>query len=103
MQITVIHTLDPKIIDLFERFTAGGVTRKQDAVAIPAPVTAEAPVAEAQSAEVSLEQVRAAVQEKAQSGKRDKVKSLLSEFGAENVTKLDKAKYAEFLTALKAL
>lgn len=54
---------------------------------------------------VSLEMVRAAVSEKANAkpGNRDKLKQLLTSFDAKNVTELDKAKYAEFLTAVNAL
>lgn len=52
---------------------------------------------------ISVEQVRSAVQEKAKEGKRQEIKDLLTDFGAENVTALSADKYAEFLTKLNAL
>jgi len=63
------------------------------------------PVAETPptTANVTLEQVRVAVQAKAQAGKRTELKSLLTEFEAENVTALPKEKYAGFLTKVNAL
>jgi hypothetical protein len=52
---------------------------------------------------VTIEQVRAAVQKAAAGDKRDKVKVLLSEFGADKVTALKAEQYADFLTKVEAL
>lgn len=82
-------------------------------VVIPAAVVAEeAEEAEAEesfaefSAEAethTVEEVRAAVQKASQNGKRDGAKALLTKFDAANVTSLDPAKFAAFLTELNAL
>lgn len=55
------------------------------------------------NSEVTTEMVREAVQAIAKAGKKDDVKKLLTKYGAENVTSLDSAKYAEFLEELKNL
>jgi predicted lipid-binding transport protein (Tim44 family) len=52
---------------------------------------------------VTVEKVRAAVQEKAQSGKRDQVKQLLTKFDVARVTDLPEAKYSKFLEEVNAL
>jgi hypothetical protein len=52
--------------------------------------------------EVTIEQVRAAVAAKRDTH-REKIRTLLTEYGAESVTKLDKTKYAEFLQKVNAL
>lgn len=52
---------------------------------------------------ITVEELRAKVQEVAMSGKRMEVKDLLTEFGAANVSALEADKYDEFLTRLKAL
>ena len=70
---------------------------------VPGPVKPTIP-------DITVEQLRAVVSQKASAGspeeskkKRTELKNLLSTFGAENVTTLDKSKYGEFLTAVKAL
>lgn len=52
---------------------------------------------------ISLEDIRAVAAEKTQDGKRLEVKALLTKYGAEKLPALDKAKYADFFTELKAL
>lgn len=52
---------------------------------------------------ISLETVRATVQTKAQSGKRDQVKNLLTKFGVARVTDLPSEKYSEFHKEVEAL
>ena len=52
---------------------------------------------------ITVETVRAAVQVKAQSGKRDQVKSLLTKFEVARVTDLPDTKYAKFLEEVNAL
>ncbi|MCL4483455.1 MAG: hypothetical protein M1445_12750 [Bacteroidetes bacterium] len=58
---------------------------------------------EASNETVTVETVRAAVQAKAQSGKRDQVKSLLTKFEVARVTDLPDTKYAKFLEEVNAL
>lgn len=55
------------------------------------------------ASDITVEQLRAAVSQKASAGKRTELKNLLSTFGAENVTSLDKDNYADFLNQVKAL
>lgn len=52
---------------------------------------------------ITVESLRELVTEKVGKNKRSEVKALLTKFGAENVSKLDKAKYAEFNEELNAL
>jgi hypothetical protein len=52
---------------------------------------------------ITLEVLRAAVRVKAQAGKRDDVKKLLSEFGADKVTNLRQDQYADFHAKIEAL
>lgn len=82
-------------------------TRKTTATT-PAPVqeaTEEQPEQEVAPTEtvVTVETVRAAVQVKAQGGKRDAVKTLLTQFEVARVTDLPEAKFASFLKAVEAL
>jgi hypothetical protein len=53
--------------------------------------------------EITLAQVRDAVQKVTQSGKREEAKALLTEFGSPKVTDLAPEQYTDFLTKLKAL
>lgn len=53
--------------------------------------------------DVTIEQVRAAVQTKAQAGNRDKIKSLLAEFNVAKVTELQPTDYSQFLEKVNAL
>jgi putative protein kinase ArgK-like GTPase of G3E family len=46
---------------------------------------------------ITLEQVRAALAAKSQSGKQPEVKALIQKYGAEKLTALDKACYKELL------
>ncbi len=52
---------------------------------------------------ITVESLRELVTEKVGKNKRSEVKELLAKFGAENVSKLDKAKYADFNKELNAL
>lgn len=72
----------------------------------PVATTATADAATSTSNEVkpiTVESLRELVTEKVGKNKRTEVKALLTKFGAENVSKLDKAKYAEFNEELNAL
>lgn len=57
----------------------------------------------AEQKEVTIEIVRAAVQSKAQSGKKEDVKKILGEFNVTKVTDLQKADYPQFLEKVNAL
>lgn len=52
---------------------------------------------------ITLEDLRALVRTKAQAGHRDAIKACLVASGAENVTNLEKDKYAEFKANVEAL
>lgn len=83
-----------------QRTTAVAVTSESDPT-----VTAAEPAASTQTEapEMSIETVRALVQEKSQAGKRAELKKLLTEFGTDRVTDLDPAKYSEFYKKAEAL
>lgn len=66
-------------------------------VAEPAVITQTA------ATEMSIETVRALVQEKSQAGKRTELKALLAEFGTARVTDLEPEKYSEFYKRAEAL
>lgn len=116
MEITVKHefTMSPELASFFSRIMAPIHTEMTTPVK-KAPAKEVKQVAEVKAIEevaepvmetsttVSLEMVRAAVSEKANAGKRDALKELLTSFGSKNVTELDKAKYAEFLNQVNAL
>jgi hypothetical protein len=55
------------------------------------------------TSDVTIEQLREAVQVKSTAGKRDEIKGILSELGVKNVTSLEKDKYAEFLSKVQGL
>ena len=46
---------------------------------------------------ITVEQVRAIITAKVRAGKKDAIQELLKRYGTVNVTKLDPAKYADFL------
>lgn len=52
---------------------------------------------------ITVEELRAKAQEVGMLGKREDIRSLLIDLGAENISSLDPAKYDEFLARLKAL
>lgn len=52
---------------------------------------------------VTVEQVREAVQTKSQAGHRETIKALLTKYGTPSVTKMEPARYPEFLKEVNAL
>lgn len=84
--------------------TAAAVASESDPTVTAAEPVAE-PVASTQTEalEMSIETVRALVQEKSQAGKRAELKKLLAEFGTDRVTDLDPAKYSDFYKKAEAL
>jgi hypothetical protein len=53
--------------------------------------------------DITLEHVRAVLADKSRSGKTAKVRELLLSFGAEKLSEIDPARYAEMLKAAEAL
>lgn len=118
MKITVTHTLAPEIITLLQGLikteTPTAIMPKDAKLEViekqilkeEKPVVATTETAQTTTSntasDVTLEQVRAAVTDKAKT-KRTEIKDLLTEFGSKNVTELDKEKYAEFLNKVNAL
>ena len=63
----------------------------------------EAKVQEPKSESITIEKVRAVLAEKSQSGKQPEVKELITKFGANKLTDIDPAKFAELLKEAEAL
>jgi hypothetical protein len=120
MNITITHTIHPEVIKLLE----AALSNTGGSIASPAKngskkTVAAAPVKEIAASEstsetttasttaktetITIEQVRAAVQQKAQGGKRSQIKSLLAEFQVENVTGLQQDQYSAFLEKVNTL
>lgn len=55
------------------------------------------------SAEITIEDIRAAANKVAESGKRKEVKDLITSFGAKNLSALDKQYFGDFMLKLKTL
>lgn len=122
MEITVKHefTMSPELETFFSRVMApllekatadlpaslkqiarlNAIEDLQDLEKAIAPKKEEV---KATTSDITVEQLRAAVSQKATAGKRAEIKALLTSFGAENVTSLDKDNYADFLNQVKAL
>lgn len=67
-------------------------------------VPAEKPAETTESKrEVTIEQLRAVIAAKAKAGKREVIKAIINELGAQNATTLDPAKYAEAFEKISAL
>lgn len=72
---------------------------------------ADTPAAEVKSAEakpqgetkITVESLRALAAEKKSTAGAEKIKALLTEFGAASITALDESRYQDFFTALNAL
>jgi hypothetical protein len=125
MEIIVKHefTMSPELASFFSRVMAPMIEKAtvdmpaplkqmvrlnaiedlQDLEKAIAPKKEEVKQTTATTADIAVEQLRAVVSEKATAGKRTEIKQLLTAFGAENVTSLDKSLYAEFLTKVKDL
>lgn len=118
IQITHTVTLAPEVLSLLQSFLGkasqskppiapmGSAPLKKDE-ATPVPdaveVKQEATATVSKASDITLERVREVVQKKAAAGKRESVKALLTEYGAENVTSLDVAHYEEFIQKVNAL
>lgn len=120
MNITVTVTLAPEVLSILETFAKAisGNSAKEEARETK-PAKVKVPVADIIKAEnggsqpkaaetkapekITIEQVRDAVQKKAQAGKKDEIKALPSEFGVKNVTGLSADQYADFLARIKEI
>lgn len=111
MNITLTITLSPEVLSILQAFISNfnGKPVKNAPVAKKTTETAEPISQPVQSAstetatEITIEQVRAAVQEKSQAGKREQIKKILGEFNVAKVTDLVKENYTEFLEKIKTL
>jgi hypothetical protein len=65
--------------------------------------TTAAESAQQQEPPVTIEQVRAVLAEKSQAGKQPEVKALISKFGANKLTDIEPAHYAELLKEAEEL
>ncbi len=120
MEVKVTIGFNQETLSLLESFVSsfGGAAKAKkttaatngtatNGVAKAEPVKEEEPQQTAENSvtdkDVTIEQVRAAVQTKAQAGNRDKIKSLLAEFNVAKVTELQPTDYSPFLEKVNAL
>jgi hypothetical protein len=111
MNITVTHVIHPDTLNVLQAFinaitgqtviTKPVVNGKAKEVKESKATTTGSETAEA--IKITIEQVRASVQKKSQAGKRDQIKTLLSDFGADKVTSLQPDQYATFYEKIEAL
>lgn len=115
LEITVVHTLAPEVLELLKNFNASheplktkasnnGQQKEAPVVDMP---KKEHPKEEQKtsstSQEIKIEDIRQKYQEKKDAGKREKVKSLLDEFGVKNLTSLAVDQYSAFYQKLIAV
>jgi hypothetical protein len=125
MEVKVTIGFNQETLSLIESFVSsfGGATKTKkttvatngaatngaasNGTAKAEPVKEEEPKQTAENSvtdkDITIEQVRAAVQTKAQAGNRDKIKSLLAEFNVAKVTELQPTDYSPFLEKVNAL
>lgn len=113
MNITLTITLSPEVLSILQAFTSNfnskpvknaPVSKKQTDTTEPGTIGTPAQSTSTETTtEITIEQVRAAVQEKSQAGKREQIKKILGEFNVAKVTDLVKENYTEFLEKIKAL
>jgi hypothetical protein len=114
--VTVTHTLHPDVLQVLANLFQGASnvqngkkvngSKKEVAKELPAATTTtdESPAPSVTpAATISIEQLRSLVQTKAQAGKRDEIKKILGEFGADKVTSLQENQYADFHEKINAL
>ena len=114
LNVTVTLTASQELLDalgnLFKGITAPQKVQKtpvkeiaQQAAPTAEPVATKEPLATASQGgeKITVEDLRAAVAEKAKAGKRDAIKNLLAKHNAESVSTLATTAYAEFKTELE--
>jgi hypothetical protein len=113
MNITVTHTIHPDVISLLQSFinnvggqveTAPKQKTKTIAAATSAPATQTDDVSKnGAEAKLTIEKVRAIVQQKSQAGKRAEIKKTLEEFETDSVSNLKPENYEAFVAKIQAL
>lgn len=119
MNITVTITAAPELMNVLQALaksftghssdgpTNGKVIKAKDTATQDAKADFSSEAAESKTLknakDFTIESVRDAVQKASQLGKRDQVKALLADFGAEKVTNLQKTQYADFVKKLQTL
>jgi hypothetical protein len=119
MNITITLTASPELLSVLQAFSKmqvatpaiNGTVKKSSANGVkttPVEVNSQetAPVdtvTETVGENITIEMIRPIVQEKNQAGKREQIKALLAEFGADKVTNLAKEHFSGFLQKIKAL
>lgn len=121
MNITVMHTLAPEVIEILKNFSRGidplqpvgvekPVAKKEKQLAAAAASTTatasdnvDAQTSVAAEVEISTEVLRAKTASIIQSGKRAEVAALLTEFGVSKLVDLPKDKYSDFYKKVTAL
>ena len=109
VNITITHTIAPEVIDILKNFSRGldplqpvpvtetvktKSTKKELVAVTNTPTTAD--VTPVDEINITTEQVRAKTAEVIQSGKRNEVAQLLTEYGVGKLTELPKEQYASF-------
>lgn len=109
-EVVTLQSLVPLIDNLSQSLTAIASFLKEAQPSVPAkketPKKAKASEKAAPASEtkpVTIEQVRKVLAEKSQEGLTVKVKELLKKFGADKLSELDPACYADLLSAAQAL
>jgi len=69
----------------------------------PDPIEKEISIPAREETPITAEQIRAVLTTKNKAGKKDAIQELLKRYGTVNLTKLDPAKYADFLKEAEAL
>lgn len=110
MSNLVITIKADELIAAIEKLAAALDGRQLESLQGPAVVTkeyeleAEKPQTEhSKAVPITIEQIRAVLAEKSQSGKQPEVKGLITKFGAQKLTAIDPACYAEMLKEAEAL
>jgi hypothetical protein len=117
MQLTIIHTIDPQVLEFISKLVPGSTLtggQPKKTTPVPAPQTAVSkaaapaepssavPAAEVKKESVGLEQLRLLIGGLS-ADKRQACKELLKTFGADKLVDLKKEQYTNFHNQLVAL
>lgn len=107
LNITVTLTADQKLLEVLGNLFRGVQNVPNEQTVLPAvkptgPAPA-APTVKEEKSDITVEELRALVAQKAKSGKRDAIKTLLTSYEAESVSTLAAKDYIDFKTKLEAL
>lgn len=108
MQINVVHTLHPDVIALLEKFLGAEKVTKQKTSDNGQVKKEPAAIVQMENKEgaapvIKIEDIRATFQQKKDQGKRENVKTLLTEFGVDKITSLAPDQYPAFYQKLQAI